>query len=99
MVLELRLVESYLAVADERHYGRAAARLQLSQPALSRQVQEREARVGARLLERGPAGVALTEAGRVLRAEGERLVAHSRRALETTRRAAAGELGHLSIGF
>jgi DNA-binding transcriptional LysR family regulator len=99
MELELRLVRSFLAVAEERHFGRAAARLHLSQPALSRQVQELESRVGARLLDRDSTGVRLTEAGRVLRADGERLIAQGARALDRARRAAAGEIGHLAIGF
>jgi DNA-binding transcriptional LysR family regulator len=99
MDLELRLVRSFIAVAEERHFGRAAVRLHLSQPALSRQVRELEARVGGPLLERGPAGVRLTDAGRVLLAEGEQLVAHADRALDRTQRAARGEVGHLRIGF
>jgi DNA-binding transcriptional LysR family regulator len=99
MTLSLRLVRSFIAVAEERHFGRAAVRLHLSQPALSRQIRDLEARVGGTLLERGPAGVGLTDAGQVLLAEGERLVAHADRALDRARRAACGEVGHLRIGF
>src|SRR4051794_10082733 len=99
MALELRLLRSLLAVAEERHLHRAAERLSLSQPALSRQMQTLEARVGAPLLVRQPRGVELTEAGRVLVADARRLVVESDRALDRTRRAARGELGHVSIGF
>ncbi|MBF8189952.1 LysR family transcriptional regulator [Nonomuraea sp. K274] len=97
--VDLRLIRSFLAVAEESHVGRAAERLHVSQPTLSRQVQALEAQVGAVLLIRGPHGVSLTEAGRELMVEGERLLAQSGRALDRARRAARGDLGHLSVGF
>src|SRR4051812_7250681 len=99
MDLELRLLRSLLVVADERHLGRAAARLAITQPALSRQMQTLEARVEAPLLVRLPRGVELTEAGRVLAADARRLVDDSDRALDRARRAGRGDLGHLRIGF
>src|SRR3954453_8803301 len=98
MTLELRLLRSLVVVAEERHLHRAAARLHLSQPALTRQVQTLEERVGAPLLVRLPRGVDLTEAGRVLAADARRLVVDADRALDRARRAARGELGHNSIG-
>jgi DNA-binding transcriptional LysR family regulator len=99
MDLELRLLRSFVTVADELHFGRAAERLHVTQPALSRQIQELERRVGARLLARNSRGVALTEAGRVLRDEGEGVLDQSARALDRAQRAGRGDLGHLSIGF
>ena len=99
MELESRLLRAFVTVAEELHFGRAAARLNITQPALSRQVQQLELQIGAQLLARGPHGVALTEAGRVLRADGERLLAQGGRALDRARRAASGDLGHLSAGF
>jgi len=62
--LDLRLVRAFVAVADERHFGRAAERLHLAQPAVSRQVRRLEAQLGARLLDRTSRSVALTDEGR-----------------------------------
>jgi len=99
MELELRLLRSFVTVATEGHFGRAAKRLNITQPALTRQIQDLEARVGAAVLIRRPRDLELTEAGRVLLGEAERLLAHSRRALERTRRTAHGDSGHLCLGF
>src|SRR3954451_12865989 len=99
MALELRLLRSFLVVYEERHFGRAAQRLQLTQPALTRQVQTLEARIGAPLLLRLPRGVEPTEAGSVLATHARRVIAESERALEQTRRAARGEYSHLAVGF
>ena len=99
MSLELRLVRAFLAVAEERHFGRAAVRLHVSQPALSRQIRDLEVRVGGALFERRSSGVRLTDAGRVFLTEAELIVAHADRALDRAQRAARGEVGHLRIGF
>jgi DNA-binding transcriptional LysR family regulator len=64
--VDLRHFRSFVAVAEEGNIGRAAQRLYISQPALSRQVQQLEQEVGATLLVRGPRGVELTDAGREL---------------------------------
>jgi DNA-binding transcriptional LysR family regulator len=61
--LDLRLVRYFTAVADHRHFGRAAAELRIAQPSLSRQIRSLEQQVGARLLDRTPQGTRLTEAG------------------------------------
>jgi DNA-binding transcriptional LysR family regulator len=63
MDLDLRLVRYFTAVADHRHFGRAAAELRIAQPSLSRQIRSLEQQVGARLLDRTPQGTRLTEAG------------------------------------
>ena len=63
--LELRLVRYFLAVAEQGHFGRAAAALYVTQPSLSRQVKRLESQLGVRLLDRTPQGAELTDAGRV----------------------------------
>ncbi|GAA0503768.1 LysR family transcriptional regulator [Microbacterium aurantiacum] len=97
--LEMWRLQSFLVLAGELHFGRAAERLAVTQPTLSRQIQSLEAHVGVPLLVRGSHGVSLTEAGWELRREGERLVELSARAVDRTRRAARGDLGHVSVGF
>jgi DNA-binding transcriptional LysR family regulator len=68
--VETRELRYFVAVAEELHFGRAAERLNISQPPLSRAVQQLERRLGVTLLERGSRGVALTDAGAVLLLEG-----------------------------
>jgi DNA-binding transcriptional LysR family regulator len=97
--MELSQVEAFLAVVDERHFGRAAARLHLAQPALSKRVQRLEASLGVRLLERSPRGVTLTDAGEAFLGEARRVTAQAARAREAARSAGRGEVGRLAIGF
>ena len=63
--LDLRLVRYFTVVADNRHFGRAAAELRIAQPSLRRQIRHLEQQLGARLLDRTPQGSRLTEAGEV----------------------------------
>ena len=63
MPADLRHLRSFVVVAEEAHIGRAATRLFITQPALSRQMQQLEREIGALLLVRTPRGVELTEAG------------------------------------
>lgn len=73
-MLQCNQLRCFVAVAGERHFGRAAARLNMTQPPLSRQIQQLEHALGLQLLERGPHGVRLTPAGRAFLPEAERLL-------------------------
>jgi DNA-binding transcriptional LysR family regulator len=98
-MIDQRRLRYFVAVAEELHFGRAARRLNLSQPPLSVQIRELEREIGAPLLLRSQRRVELTPAGRVLLDEARRLIAQTDSAVALTRRAARGEIGHLSIGF
>jgi DNA-binding transcriptional LysR family regulator len=97
--LDLRRLRYFVGVAEELHFGRAARRLNLSQPSLSIQIRALERDVGTPLLARTQRRVELTEAGRVLLEDGRRLIGQSEAAIVHARRAAAGSIGRLAIGF
>jgi DNA-binding transcriptional LysR family regulator len=90
---------SFIAVAEELHFGRAAERLRMTQPPLSRQIQKLERSIGVELLERDNRKVRLTAAGHAFLAEARRLVVAADRAPAAARRIAAGQAGELRIGF
>ncbi|MFJ4169851.1 LysR substrate-binding domain-containing protein [Paenarthrobacter sp. NPDC089714] len=89
----------FIAVAEELHFGRAAERLNMTQPPLSRQIQRLEKIVGAELLERDNRKVELTHAGQAFLDEARRLMALAERAPVAARRIASGRSGLLRIGF
>ena len=97
--MELRHLRYFVAVAEELHFGRAAARLHIAQPPLSRQIRDLEREVGTALFERVPRGVALTAAGRAFLPEARLTLAQAARAQRTAERAARGEIGRLRVGF
>jgi DNA-binding transcriptional LysR family regulator len=90
---------AFIAVAEELHFGRAAERLSMTQPPLSRQVQKLERIVGTELLERDNRKVQLTPAGLAFLDEARRLLTLAGRAPATARRIASGRSGVLRIGF
>jgi DNA-binding transcriptional LysR family regulator len=94
--LDLRLVEYFVAVAEELHFGRAAERLHIAQPSLSQQIRRLEQQLGVTLLERNSRNVQLTAPGKVLLREGRKTLSQSRQAIRATRAAAAESL---TIGF
>lgn len=98
-MLETREIRRFVVLAEERHFGRAAARLGMGQPQLSRALQQMERAIGVRLLARSSREVALTEAGRSLLEDGRRLLAIAEAAPLAARRAALGERGTLALGF
>ncbi|HEY3063559.1 MAG TPA: LysR substrate-binding domain-containing protein [Chloroflexota bacterium] len=95
--MELRQLRSFLAVADLRHFRRAAARLHVSQPALSRQIQQLERELGTPLFQRPPGPIMLTEAGRELQARARRALDELETARTTIAQAGDGPHGHLAL--
>lgn len=94
--MELRLLGYFVAVAEERHFGRAAARLHITQPPLSRAIKQLEADLGCVLLQRSPTGVSLTAAGVSLYDEARTLLAQVDQA--RARVVAAAGAGTLTVG-
>src|SRR6476659_1580971 len=86
-VLELRLARSFIAVAEEGHFARAAQRLHITQPALSRQIQQLERELGVRLLTRVGRAARLTVAGRTFLDHARRLLAMAEESALAARRA------------
>lgn len=97
--MELRLLRSFLAVAEELHFGRAARRLHLSQPPLSVQIKKLESDLGASLFHRTQRKVELTPAGTALLGRARHLVAEAERATLEVRSVASGQSGALSVGY
>jgi DNA-binding transcriptional LysR family regulator len=98
-MFEISQVRCFVAVAEELHFGRAAERLNMTQPPLSRQIQLLEHHVGTRLLDRSSRGVRLTAAGKAFFPEAARILRMADEAIVTARRVAKGEQGALAIGF
>jgi DNA-binding transcriptional LysR family regulator len=99
MTPELRQLRYFVAVAEERNFTRAAARLHIAQQSLSQQIRTLETQLGATLFERSTHGVELTEVGAVLLREARPLLGQAERVVEDVRRAARGEPGELRVGF
>jgi DNA-binding transcriptional LysR family regulator len=92
-------LRGFVVVAEELHFGRAAERLSMTQPPLSRQIQKLEQAVGVRLFERDNRKVELTTAGETFLAEARRILALASGALEQAQRIQAGSAGTVRIGF
>ena len=88
-----------MAVGDEQHYGRAALRLRVVQPALSRQIQDLEEEVGFKLFERLPRGVKLSPAGKLFLEDARRILQDVNEAAARAARVARGQSGTLRVGF
>jgi DNA-binding transcriptional LysR family regulator len=95
--LDLRLVRYFTAVAEHRHFGRAAAELRIAQPSLSRQIRALEQQVGARLLDRTPQGTRLTEAGEAFLPRARALLRAAAAAQAAA--VAAAQPSRLTIGY
>ncbi|MTD39723.1 LysR family transcriptional regulator [Erwinia sp. CPCC 100877] len=99
MNIELRHLRYFVAVAEELHFGRAAVRLNISQPPLSQQIRILEQEVGARLLARNNRSVQLTEAGRQFLGDVRQILGQVEAAAVRAARLHHGETGELRIGF
>jgi DNA-binding transcriptional LysR family regulator len=97
--VEFRHLRYFVAVAEEGGFTRAAQRLHMAQPPLSVQIRALEALLGVELFDRSRRAIRLTEAGQALLPEARRLLAERERAIAVVRRAGAGEVGRLDIGF
>lgn len=96
---ETRELEGFVAVAEELNFARAAQRLHLSQPPLSRLIQKLEAKLGVKLLTRNTRRVQLTPAGTAFLEDARFLLRHLDRATDTVQRAAGGDFQVLNVGF
>ena len=96
---DLRQLRQFVAVAEEPHFGRAAERLRLAQPALSQAVQKLETEIGVPLFERTNRRVALTDAGVVLLEHARRLLADAEGALHAVQRAGRGQTGSVVVAY
>jgi len=99
MAFTLEQVRGFVAVAEELHFGRAAERLKMTQPPLSRQIQKLERVVGAQLFDRDNRRVTLTAAGQAFLVEARRLLSLADAAPEMARRVSSGASGVVRIGF
>ncbi|AUF99847.1 MULTISPECIES: LysR family transcriptional regulator [Pseudomonas] len=97
--MDLKQLRYFVAVAEELHFGRAATRLFISQPALSFDIKKLESQLDVQLLSRNNKSVSLTNAGQVLLDEARYLLLRAEQARRLTLRSAQGFVGRLSIGF
>jgi DNA-binding transcriptional LysR family regulator len=89
----------FIAVAEELHFGRAAERLHMTQPPLSRQIQQLEGELGVQLIDRTTRSVTLTPAGVAFLPDARRILQLAEGAAMTVRRVPAGDLGTVVVGF
>lgn len=97
--MDVHEAQAFVVLAEELHFGRAAARLHMAQPPLSRLIRQLEADLGVALFERSTRSVRLTPQGEALVDPARELVELSHRMKEIARRADAGEIGRLRLGF
>jgi DNA-binding transcriptional LysR family regulator len=97
--MDLRYIRYFVTVAEELNFTRAAKRLSMAQPPLSVQIRKLEREVGAELLTRDNRNVELTDAGRVFLSQARQMLALAQQSVAMTKRAAAGEIGYLSIAY
>jgi DNA-binding transcriptional LysR family regulator len=97
--MELRHLRYFVAVGEEQHYKRAAQRLRVAQPALSRQIQDLEEEIGFKLFDRLPRGVKISAAGKSFLEDARRILHEVNEAAVRAKRVASGQSGTLRVGF
>jgi DNA-binding transcriptional LysR family regulator len=97
--VELRHLKYFIAVAEELNFTRAAEKLHLAQPSLTRQIHDLEEELGVRLFDRTKYRVSLTKEGKAFLADAERLIALSVESVKTVQRLSRGESGQLNLGY
>src|SRR5262249_32237778 len=97
--MELRHLRYFVEVGEEQHFGRAAERLHLAQPALSRQIQDLEDEIGFKLFERLPRGVKISAAGKSFLEDARQILRQVNEAAMRAGRIARGQSGVLRVGF
>ena len=97
--MDLRQIRYFLALATELNYTRAASQLNISQPPLTRHIQQLEHSIGVMLFDRSTRGVALTQAGKIFLEEARKIVALADHAVNKTKLAHQGQIGRLDIGI
>jgi DNA-binding transcriptional LysR family regulator len=99
MAVELRHIRYFIAVAEERHFTRAAAKVGIGQPPLSQQIKDLEAEIGAKLFRRVAHGAELTAAGQAFLERVQGMPALAEQGKQAALRASRGEIGSLRVGF
>lgn len=97
--MELRHLRYFIAAAEEENVSRAALKLHVSQPAISRQIHDLEDEIGFPLFERGAKSLKLTEAGKVFLAEAKSVLERADDAVKSARAVAAGARGEIHVGY
>ena len=97
--MEIKHLRSFVTLAEELHFGRAAQRLSIVQPALSMQIKMLEEELGVRLFERNRHSVTLTEVGTLFLPEARATLYQSAHAADVARACGRGEIGRIRIGF
>jgi len=97
--MELRHLRYFVAVAEEQNVTRAAARLHVSQPPLSRQIRDLEEELGVALFEHSAKAIRLTEAGRVFLSEAQAVLRRAEEAVQTAKAVASGQRGEIHVGY
>jgi DNA-binding transcriptional LysR family regulator len=97
--MELRHLRYFIAVAEAANFTKAASKMRVAQPALSRQVMDLEEEIGVDLMKRSPRGIVLTAEGRLMLEEAKRIIAAAEEAVSKVQSLARGDYGELHIGY